>query len=272
MKAMIFAAGMGTRLKPITDTLPKALVPVCGKPLIEHVCRKLMAYGIDEAVVNIHHFADRIETWAAGQDWIVTDRADWKSDDDKDGKMFIEFSDERAMLLETGGAILHARKYLEGCGNFLIHNVDILSNADIGWLEGRIRPDAAATLLVSERKATRYFLFRPDTMRLVGWMNAKTDEYILNDSGISLDDCRKLGFSGIHVMSDRIFGLMDEYVDVKGLPRDEVSGAKFPVRDFYLWAAMKMPVYGAVAENLVLLDVGKLDSLELAEKFAPVCK
>ena len=71
MKAMIFAAGLGTRLKPLTDTLPKALVPVCGKPLIEHVARKLQASGIDEAVVNIHYFADKIEEWMASQPWIT---------------------------------------------------------------------------------------------------------------------------------------------------------------------------------------------------------
>ena len=70
MKAMIFAAGLGTRLKPITDTLPKALVPVCGQPLLEHVARKLMASGIDEAVVNIHHFAEKIESWVDEQEWI----------------------------------------------------------------------------------------------------------------------------------------------------------------------------------------------------------
>ena len=112
MKAMIFAAGLGTRLKPITDTLPKALVPVCGKPLIEHVARRLKASGIGEAVVNVHHFADKVEAWVAEQDIMPMD-----------------ISDERQMLLETGGAVLHAREYLEGCGHFLIHNVDILSDA-----------------------------------------------------------------------------------------------------------------------------------------------
>ena len=108
MKAMIFAAGLGTRLKPLTDTLPKALVPVCGKPLIEYVVRKLKASGIDEAVVNVHHFADMVEDWTMSQDI-----------------MKISVSDERKILLETGGAVLHARRYLEGCGSFLIHNVDI---------------------------------------------------------------------------------------------------------------------------------------------------
>ena len=96
MKAMIFAAGLGTRLKPITDTLPKALVPVCGKPLIEHICMKLMNAGINETVVNVHHFADKIENWAMQQDWIAT------SAEGKESMMRIAFSDERAQLLETG--------------------------------------------------------------------------------------------------------------------------------------------------------------------------
>ncbi len=267
MKAMIFAAGLGTRLKPITDTLPKALVPVCGKPLIDYVCRKLMSAGINEAVVNIHHFADKVEAWAREQDWVVTSKAGWENSDDRDGKMFIELSDERAMLLETGGAVLHARKYLEGCGRFLIHNVDIFSNADLGWLEGQVRPDALATLLVSNRKTSRYLLFHPETMRLVGWLNTDQNDSHIEDPSLKVEDCRAYGFSGIHVLSDEVLGLMDEYVKEKGLPADDVKGTKFPIMSFYMWVSMKRPVYGAVAENLDFLDVGKLDTIELAENY-----
>ena len=115
---MIFAAGLGTRLKPMTDVMPKALVPVCGKPLIEHVTRRLMAAGIDETVVNVHHFADMIEEWADAQDWICRD-----SGSKKPGMALMQFSDERQKLLETGGAVFNAREYLKGCGHFLIHNV-----------------------------------------------------------------------------------------------------------------------------------------------------
>ncbi len=268
MKAMIFAAGLGTRLKPITDTLPKALVPVCGKPLIEYVCRKLMAAGINEAVVNIHHFADKIEAWAQGQDWVVTSKTEWEDMDDRKGKMFIELSDERAMLLETGGAVLHARKYLGGCGHFLIHNVDIFSNADLKWLENQVRPDAFATLLVSDRKTRRYLLFHPETMRLVGWLNTDQNDYHLADRSLKVEDCRALGFSGIHVLSDEVLDLMDEYVKEKELPADDVKGTKFPIMSFYMWAAARRPIYGVVAENLDFLDVGKLDTIELAEAYA----
>ena len=249
MKAMIFAAGLGTRLKPITDTLPKAMVPVCGKPLIEHVSRKLLSFGIDEVVVNVHHFADKIEEWISSQDY-----------------MHMQVSDERKMLLETGGAVLHARKYLEGCGHFLIHNVDIMSNADLNWLEGQVTDDALATLMVSDRPTKRFLLFEPGSMKLVGWHNIDTGDYSLIDDTLKVEDCLAYGFSGIHIMSDRVFSLMDAYVADRGLAVDPEAGVRFPIMSFYLWAAKRMPIYGVVAENLNFLDVGKLDTLKQAEE------
>ena len=225
MRAIIFAAGLGTRLKPITDTLPKALVPVCGKPLIELTCRKLMSAGINEAVVNIHHFADKIEHWASGQDWIAVSGS--ASNTDSEDKFFISFSDERAQLLETGGAVLHARHFLEGCGHFLIHNVDILSNADLNWLQSEVKPEALATLMVSERETTRFLLFEPETMRLVGWHNTDSGAHHLADDTIALEDCRALGFSGIHILSDKVLDLMEEYARSRDLPVEDPAGVKF---------------------------------------------
>lgn len=262
MKAMIFAAGLGTRLKPLTDTLPKALVPVCGKPLIEHVARKLLASGIDEAVVNIHYFADKVEEWVNSQSWITVDRGNKER-----GKMLVEISDERNLLLETGGAVLHARRYLEGCGKFIIHNVDILSNCDIEWFASRVKEDALATLLVSERDTTRFLLFAPDTLRLVGWMNTDTGDYSVVSPEIVPSECRALAFSGIHILSDKVPALMEEYVREKGLPVDEVNGTRFPIMSFYMWLAARYPVYGVVAQNLEFIDVGKLDALKPAEEF-----
>ena len=262
MKAMIFAAGLGTRLKPLTDTLPKALVPVCGKPLIEHVSRKLLASGINEAVVNIHYFADKVEEWVAAQPWIVGEDCS-----PGEGEFSVQISDERELLLETGGAVLHARRYLEGCGQFLIHNVDILSNCDIKWFESQVKEDALATLLVSERKTTRFLLFAPDTMRLAGWMNTDTGDYSVISPEIVPTECRALAFSGIHILSDKVLALMDEYVKEKGLPVDEVKGTRFPIMSFYMWAAKKSPIYGVVADNLEFIDVGKLDALKPAEEF-----
>lgn len=249
MKAMIFAAGLGTRLKPITDTLPKALVPVGGKPLIEHVTRKLKASGVEAAVVNVHHFADKIESWVSEQEIID-----------------LKVSDERDCLLETGGGVLHARRLLEGCGRFLIHNVDILSDLDIRWFESEVHEDALATLLVSERETSRYLLFDPDTMRLSGWTNVRTGEVRSPYHDLDVDACRKLAFSGIHILSDAVFEQMDEYVNEKGL-HDGSHSPCFPIIDFYLWVCARRPVYGVVSDDLKFVDVGKLDTLELAEKF-----
>lgn len=259
MKAMIFAAGLGTRLKPLTDVLPKALVPVSGRPLLEHTCRKLMASGINECVVNVHHFADKIEAWAGSQDWIALDGIV------RDGKMSVLFSDERMRLLETGGAILKARPYLEGCGRFLIHNVDIISNCDLEWLESQVRSDAVATLLVSNRRSSRCFLFQPQTMRLAGWKNLNTGEQILIDPEVDADRCLQLAFSGIHIMSDKVFPLMEEYV--RDLELEDEDGIRFPIKDFYIWAAARCPIHGVIGEELRLLDVGKLDAIAPAEEF-----
>lgn len=246
MKALIFAAGLGTRLKPITDTLPKALVPVCGKPLIEHVARKLKASGVESAVVNVHHFADMIEEWADGQDI-----------------MPMEVSDEREMLLETGGGVLHARPYLEGCGHFLIHNVDIISDLDIGWLASQIRQDAMATLLVSDRVTSRYLLFDPETMRLKGWTNVSTGEVRSPYADLDVAKCRRLAFSGIHIMSDTVFEALEEYAESHGL---DSRNPRFPIMDFYISACASHEIRGVEAHDLHLVDVGKLDTIEIAER------
>ena len=246
MKALIFAAGLGTRLKPITDTLPKALVPVCGKPLIEHVARKLKASGVESAVVNVHHFADMIEEWADGQDI-----------------MPMEVSDEREMLLETGGGVLHARPYLEGCGHFLIHNVDIISDLDISWLASQIRPDAMATLLVSDRVTSRYLLFDPETMKLKGWTNVATGEVRSPYADLDVAKCRRLAFSGIHIMSDTVFETLEEYAESHGL---DSRNPRVPIMDFYISARASHEIRGVEAHDLHLVDVGKLDTIEIAER------
>ena len=283
---MIFAAGLGTRLKPITDTLPKALVPVGGKPLLEHVLNKLAAVKdaeatplIDGVVVNVHHFAPKIVSWleeysasvmqgqAISSAMSCEPSSVFSGDRSESRLLPVEISDESAMLLETGGAVLHARRFLEGCGHFLIHNVDIFSNADLGWLASQVRPESLATLLVSERETSRFLLFRPEDMSLVGWHNTNTGDYHLADPSMKIEDCLAYGFSGIHIMSDKVFGLMDAYIKEKGLPADQTVGTRFPIMNFYMWASSRMPIYGVVAQNLDFLHVGKLDTLELAEKF-----
>ena len=267
MKAMIFAAGLGTRLKPITDTLPKALVPVAGKPLIEHVMTKVAAATdadgaplVDGFVVNVHHFADKLVAW-------LTDaQAEGAVQNELLKNFMIDVSDETNQLLETGGAVHHARKYLEGCGSFLIHNVDIFTSADLSWFAAQHLQDSMATLMVSDRKTSRYFLFDPADMRLVGWYNSTNGDTFMADPSLKKEDCRMLAFAGIHILSDKIFDLMDEYVKEKGLPADEEVGTRFPIVDFYLWACSRAPIYGVEAQNLTFLDVGKMETTDRAEQ------
>lgn len=239
MKAMIFAAGLGTRLKPITDTLPKALVPVGGEPLLAHVIRKLVAAGYDHLVVNVHHFPDLVIGYLKKHDFGVQ----------------VDISDERDFLLETGGGVAHARGLLEG-EPFLVHNVDILSNLDLQWFREQHRPGALATLLVSERKTQRYLLFREDG-RLVGWTNLATGEVRSPFPDLDPSACRMLAFSGIHYMSSGIF----QAFEALDMPE------RFPIMDFYLKACDRYPIYAAVPSALQLLDVGKLDTLAAAEAF-----
>ena len=241
MKAMIFAAGLGTRLKPITDTIPKALVPVCGEPLLKHVITRLKEAGVDDIVVNVHHFADQIISYLEQNDFGVR----------------IAVSDESDRLLETGGGIFHARDLLLSPeGRFLVHNVDILSDLDLRAFMDAWRPGALASLLVSPRKTQRYLLFDND-MRLVGWTNLSTGEVRSPYPGLDPSGYTMLAFSGIHQMSDDVFGVMES----------EGMGERFPIMDFYLKVCDRYPIYGIKPASLELIDVGKLETLAVAEEF-----
>ena len=177
MKAMIFAAGLGSRLKPLTDTMPKALVPIAGHPMLEHVILKLKAAGFTEIVINIHHFGEQI--------------LDFLEANENFG-LIIHISDERDLLLDTGG----------------IHNVDILSDVNLKELyDYHLRSGAVATLLASQRKTSRYLLFDTDK-RLCGWINKDTEQ--VKPEGFQYDSSlyREYAFSGIHVLSPAIFQWM----------------------------------------------------------------
>ena len=240
MKALVFAAGLGTRLKPLTDSMPKALVPVCGEPLLYHVLTRLRAAGYDEIAVNVHHFADQIRNYLSENDFGIP----------------ILVSDETDLLRETGGGIRHARPFLEGGdAPFLVHNVDILSDLDLGWFRRQTRPEALATLLVSERKTQRYFLFDRD-MRLVGWTNIATGEVRSPFPNLDPSACLRYAFSGIHLLSPAVF----DAFDALGMPE------RFPIMDFYLEACGRYPIYGVPAPGLQLVDVGKIETLPEAER------
>ena len=265
MKAMIFAAGLGTRLKPITDSMPKALVPVCGQPLLYHVITKLVAAGYDDLVVNVHHFPDRIIHYLHTHDFGAR----------------IAVSDERDFLRETGGGIKFARPLLdfstpptaplemteslsfrpsEARGEiyrqepFLVHNVDIVSNLDLKWLREQHREGALATVVVSERKTQRYLLFDDDG-RLKGWTNIATGEVRSPYPDIDPDQYHKLAFAGIHLISPAIFEAFDRYG----------FGDRFSIMDFYLRACADYPIYAAVPPSFRMVDVGKFDQLPDAE-------
>ena len=249
MKAMVFAAGFGTRLKPLTDNLPKALVPVCGRPLLYHVMTKLVSQGFDDIVINVHHFADKIISYLASEG---------------DFGVRVSVSDERDMLRETGGGIRHARQFLDDSGSFLVHNVDIVSDVNLRGFVLQCRPDALATLLVSRRETSRYLLFDED-MRLVGWTNVKSGEVRSPYPDLDVSSCRRLAFSGIHCMSAGVFKAMDSLdalAEAQGRPG---LGERFPIMDFYLEAASRYPVYGQEAEGLHLVDVGKIQALQEAQ-------
>ena len=243
MKAMIFAAGLGSRLKPLTDTMPKALVPVAGCPMLEHVILKLKASGFTEIVINIHHFGEQII------DFLKTNN---------DFGLTIHISDERDRLLDTGGGIRKARLFFENSGEpFLVHNVDILSDMNLKELyDFHMQSGSVATLLASRRTTSRYLLF--DTERkLRGWINKDTGQ--VKPEGFHYDESlyREYAFSGIHVFSPAVFRLMEA-------PRWE---GKFSIMDFYLATCGQTDYSGYLAEKLELIDIGTPETLARAEEF-----
>lgn len=272
---MIFAAGLGTRLKPLTDTMPKALVRVGGEPLIKRVILNLAAAGVERIVVNVHHFAEQI--------------IDYLKDNDNFG-LDIRISDETDGLLETGGGIKKAAPLFDPADPILIHNVDILSNVDLrefyqvasqsekgkvkseesecGSEKGKVENEEGrgkneesnccdavdAVLLVSWRKTKRYLLFNDD-MKLVGWTNIETGEVRSPYPELNPKECRMYAFAGIHALSPRLLKMMDEFPD------------RFGIIDFYLKACATHNIKGYVKDDLKLMDIGKLDTLAQAEEF-----
>ena len=247
---MIFAAGLGTRLKPLTDKMPKALVRVGGEPLIKRVILNLAAAGVDRIVVNVHHFAGQI--------------IDYLKDNDNFG-LDIRISDETDGLLETGGGIKKAAPLFDPTAPILIHNVDILSNVDLREFyqiasqseKGKVKSEESecdAVLLVSWRKTKRYLLFNDD-MKLVGWTNIETGEVRSPYPELNPKECRMYAFAGIHALSPRLLKMMDEFPD------------RFGIIDFYLKACATHNIKGYVKDDLKLMDIGKLDTLAQAEEF-----
>ncbi|MBR2935526.1 MAG: nucleotidyltransferase family protein [Paludibacteraceae bacterium] len=255
MKAMIFAAGLGTRLKPLTDTLPKALVPLAGKTLLQWQIERLKAAGITNIVVNVHHFPDMIINYLR---------------ENNNFGCNISVSDERDMLLETGGGLRKAKTLLLGIANresrnndepILVCNVDILSNIDIPTLVNAYNSNEMGLVVVSPRETQRYLLFDHDN-RLRGWTNIATGEVRGPISKIQnpRSNHRPLAFSGMQVLNPRIFDMMDKVVAEKG--------DKFSLIDLYLSIAEKEILRAFIPENYRMMDVGKINQLSEAEAFA----
>ena len=241
MKAMIFAAGLGTRLKPLTDHMPKAQVPVAGRLMLEHVILKLKAAGFNELVINIHLFGELIlDFLLANQNFGLT----------------IHISDERDCLLDTGGGIRKAEPFFRGNEPFLVHNVDILSDTDLKALyEYHRQSGNDATLLASRRKTIRYLLF-DDEKRLCGWINKDTLQTKPEGFAYNPEHHHEYAFSGIHVISPSLFHYMDE----------RWTG-KFSIMDFYLQTCHEARIGGRLSDTLRLIDIGKPETLTQAEEF-----
>jgi len=239
MKAMILAAGLGTRLKPWTLHHPKALVPVGGVPMLERVITKMKSSGFDYIVVNVHHFSDQITDFIRSKEFGI--------------KIYI--SDESEKLMDTGGGIVHAAKLLQqDTSPFLIHNTDILSNADLSMLMGKhIKSSADATLLVSKRKSSRKLII-DNELCLKGWHNIDTGEY-RPEHFRPAAGLKEVAFSGIHVMNVEMISRMTDIFRHK----------PFPVMDFYLNHSKENKFKVFPAENLQLIDIGKPETLKIAE-------
>ena len=245
-QCMVFAAGLGTRLRPLTDTMPKALVPVGGQPLLRHVILKLKEAGFDRIVITVHHFAEQIVDYLSANQNFGID---------------IRISDESDVLLETGGGIKKAQPMFSTEAPILIHNVDILSNVDLAaFYDYAANLSGDAMLLVSPRVTKRYLLF-DDDMRLKGWTNIETGE-LRGPVAACADPAEReqtlrhrFAFSGIHVFHPALFEAMSQEPE------------RFPVMDFYLKNASCHNIFGFLKEDLQLMDVGKLDTLDQAEQF-----
>ena len=256
MQAMIFCAGLGTRLKPLTDTMPKALVPMAGKPLLQWQVEKLRDAGITDIIVNVHHCPDQII------DAVRTNNG-WGCD--------IAISDERDALLDTGGGLKKAQSQITNHKSqmasepLLACNVDILSNIDLRALIAEYERTNISQLVVSDRPTQRYLCF-DDEKRLTGWTNIATGEVRPENVKCQISNVKLLAFSGMQILSPDILSLLLQ------IPQD-----KFSLIDFYMSLCEKsitnnqLPITNLKAyipDAFKMMDVGKIDQIAEAERFA----
>lgn len=236
MKAMIFAAGLGTRLKPLTDQIPKALVKVNGLPLLEHVIIKLINSGVTEIIVNVHYLSNQI--------------IDFLNHKNNFG-IRIEISDESDQLLDSGGGLKKASWFFNSDEPFILYNTDIISDINISeMMNYHQKSNAIATLAVRKRESSRYFLFNND-FELCGWKNVKTSEKIISKL---YDNLNQYAFSGIHIINPEIF----QYID---------QTDKFSIVDTYLKLSRNKTIKGFDHTTSYWFDIGDIKKLDIAERF-----
>jgi NDP-sugar pyrophosphorylase family protein len=236
MKAMILAAGLGTRLKPLTESKPKALIEINQVPLIEYVVKRLMRNGYTDIVVNLHHFGDQIIRFFEQK---------------KNFGINICFSDETSQLLDTGGGILKARWFLDGKEPFLVYNVDVLSDIDLeNMLDFHLKKKPVATLAVRDRDTFRKLVVGNDS-QLCEWVNLKSGER--KTARICEGESNLFAFSGIQLIEPEIFKLITE------------SGP-FSVMDLYLRLAKDFDIKCFVHNEGYWFDLGKYQQVIDFEK------
>lgn len=233
-QAFILAAGLGTRLKPLTDSLPKALVEINGVSLLEHNINKLISFGCKHIVVNVHHFSEKVIEHIANKNY--------------NADIFI--SDETNQLLDTGGALLNAKNYFDFSKDIIVHNVDILSKIDFNDFYNHHKTENnLATLAVSQRQTSRYLLF-DENNKLCGWENTKTNEKIISNNSTELIP---FGFSGIQIIKPDLIDLIEN------------KGA-FPIIPEYLKLSTSYPIYSYIHSQDIWVDVGKIEAIEKAQR------
>ncbi|MCK3685458.1 nucleotidyltransferase family protein [Maribellus sp. YY47] len=236
MEAMLFAAGLGTRLLGETADKPKALVDVGGKPLLQRAIEKLSASGVSKIVVNVHHFAPQVIDFIESRNWDVP----------------VLISDESDQLLETGGGLKKAGPLFSRKEPILIYNVDIISNIDLKQLEfEHLASGNLATLVVRTRESQRYFRFDAE-MQLAGWINKKSGETKISRPAV-FDDAKELAFSGIHIVQPEI---------LKYMPEED----RFSIINVYLELAKTQKIKGYFDTSELWMDVGKPAELEAARR------
>ena len=244
MKALIFAAGLGTRLRPLTDDRPKAMVEIAGKPMLQHVIERVAAAGFDDITINIHHYGQMI--------------IDFLEQNNNFG-VNIHISDERGLLLDTGGGILKARQWLDGDEPFLVHNTDIISTLDLkAFYNYHVEHDALATILVKERRTQRYLLL-DENDRMCGWTNKATGELKPDPEKLRDLELKEMAFGGLHIISPHIFPHLESY--------RRKEGEKFSIIPFYVSACKHHLIHGYHPDNDYLwLDIGKPETLAQAQE------